>query len=250
MDFFSLSKTVWFFAAPSHLLVWILALGVLSWRSWFGRILIIGVAGFLVLLQFVPLGDWAVASLENQFPRGPWPAHVDGVLELGGGLNSTILTRRGVPGATSEGRVVATFEAARRYPKARIVFSGGGDPQAVPEAVVARYVLEGQLGLPPGRVLYEKRSRDTFENFLYSKPLAKPAPGETWLLVTSAFHMPRAMAVARQAGWAMIPWPSDYLTTGQTGLYHQGESGNLEDLDLAAHEWVGLLAYRLAGRAR
>src|SRR3954467_10849487 len=142
MDFFSVSKALWFVAAPSHLLVWMLGLGVLSWRSGFGRFLIVAVAGFLVLLLFVPLGDWAVASLENQFARGPWPARVDGVLELGGGLDTNILNHRGTPGASGEGRVIATFELARRYPQARVVFTGGGDPHAIPEAVAARYVLE------------------------------------------------------------------------------------------------------------
>jgi uncharacterized SAM-binding protein YcdF (DUF218 family) len=251
MDFLSVSKLFWFFAEPSHALVWLLVLGVAlsSYRA--GRVLILVTVLTLVLLIFVPVGDWAIESLENQYPRGPWPAHVDGILELGGGLHSTLTTLRGVPGAEGgEGRPVATAELARHYPNARIIFSGGtASKRIAPESTVARYIFH-QLGLAPGRVIYEERARDTWENFIYSRPLAKPKPGEVWLLVTSAYHMPRAMAIAHEVGWTMQPWPSDYLTTPVAEFENGSLSGNLGHLDLAAHEWIGLIAYRLAGRAR
>ena len=124
-----------------------------------------------------------------------------------------------------------------------------GDPKlAEPETTVARAIF-GQLGLPANRVLYENRARDTWENFVYSRALAKPKPGETWLLVTSAYHLPRAMAVARRLGWTMQPWPSDYETVPKPGWLGANFAANLGRLDLAAHEWVGLIAYRVAGRA-
>jgi uncharacterized SAM-binding protein YcdF (DUF218 family) len=251
MDFLSVSKLFWFFAVPSHALVWLLVLGVALSSYRVGRNLIAATVFILVVLIFVPIGDWAVGGLENQYPRGPWPTHVDGILELGGGLHSTILTLRGAPGAEGgEGRPVATVELARRYPQARVIFSGGTPAKTIaPEAIVARYIFT-QLGVAPGRVIYEERARDTWENFVYSRPLAKPKPGEVWLLVTSAYHMPRAMAIAREVGWTMQPWPSDYLTAPHTNFEGGSLSENLGHLDLAAHEWAGLIAYRLAGRAR
>ena len=249
MDFYFFSKMFWYVAEPSHLLVWAVVVGAIFIRLRLGRILIgLAAAGILVVM-FVPLGDWAVTALENQYPRGPWPSHVDGVLELGGGLSGPILESRGVPGAPGASRVIATFELARRYPAARIVFSGGGNPNLTPEAVVARAVFD-QLGTPPGRVLYESRSRDTWENFVFSQKLAGPKPGETWLVVTSAFHMPRAMAIARRVGWRVQPWPSDYTTTPAYDYHQPDFGGNLGNLDLAMHEWVGLLVYRFTGRAR
>jgi uncharacterized SAM-binding protein YcdF (DUF218 family) len=248
MEFFDLSKLFWFAAAPSHLLVWVLLTGVVSHRAPFGRVLLsLAALGFLALL-LLPIGDWAMSSIENQYVRGPWPDHVDGVLELGGGINPGVLAARGLPGAeTGEGRMVATAELARRYPGARIVFSGGNPDRGVAEADVARFIF-GQLGIAQDRVLYEGRARDTWENLVFARALAKPKSGETWLLVTSAAHMPRAMAVARRLGWAMLAWPSDYMTMPGGGPESLGV--NVAHLDLAAHEWIGLAAYRLAGRAR
>ena len=252
MDFFALSKLFWFFAAPSHVLIWLLLVGLALSGRLIGKILLGLGTICLLLLLFIPLGDWAINRLENQYKRGPWPQQVDGVLELGGGFSPAVLRSRGVPGADAgEGRVVAAFEVARRYPNARIVFTGGtGDPgNSPPEVTVAKAIFD-QLGLAPGRVLYEGRARDTWENFIFSRDLVKPRPGETWLLVTSAYHMPRAMAVARRVGWKVQAWPSDYLTPVRSGWYGEDFDVNLSRLDLAAHEWVGLLAYRLDGRAR
>jgi uncharacterized SAM-binding protein YcdF (DUF218 family) len=251
LDFYNAGKLFWLIAAPSHLLVWLLALGLLMWRKAAGRALMAAVLSFYVLLLFVPLGEWALNKLENQYPRGPWPAHVDGILELGGGLSPGIFLTRHLPGAQlGEPRMVATFELARRYPAARIVFSGGnGEAGGSPETLAAREIFN-QLGLPLSRVRFEDRARDTWENFLYARPLAKPKTGEVWLLVTSAYHMPRAMAVARAQGWDIRPWPSDYLTTPRTGLWRLSAESDLSDLDLAAHEWAGLWTYRLMGRGR
>lgn len=251
MDFYDAGKLFWLFAEPSHLLVWSLALGLLWRRKPVGRILTAVALLFYAALLFLPVGEWALNKLENQYPRGPWPAHVDGILELGGGLSPSIFQARHLPGAQlGEPRMVATFELARRYPGARIVFSGGsGEAGGIPETLAAREIFS-QLGLPLSRVSFEDRARNTWENFLYARPLAKPKAGEVWLLVTSAYHMPRAMAVARAQGWNVQPWPSDYITMPRTGLWRFSLDPDLSDLDLAAHEWVGLWAYRLTGRGR
>ena len=126
MEFFDLSKMFWFVGAPTHLLVWMLAAGTIFQQHFFGRFLVGMAALSFLLLAFLPMGDWAMSRLEDQYRRGPWPAHVDGVLELGGGINPGVLAARGLPGAeTGEGGMVASAELARRYPDARIVFSGG-----------------------------------------------------------------------------------------------------------------------------
>jgi len=136
---------------------------------------------------------------------------------------------------------------------AKVVFTGGsavliGAQNA--ETVTARYVFS-ELQLDPARLLLEPHARNTYENILFSKTLVKPKPGEVWLLDTSAIHMPRAMAVARKLGWPMVPWPSDYITApGGDGADLLDVGGNLGLTDYAMHEWIGMLAYRISGKAR
>ena len=201
-------------------------------------------AGFLA----VPLAR----DLEDRYPRPPWPAHVDGILVLGSGFDTALFRARGAP-ASNEGiwRVEAGCAAARRYPGARLVFSGGsgalgGAPFS--EAETARMVL-AEMGQDPKQLTLEARSRNTYENILFTKELVKPKPGEVWLLVTAAMHMPRAMAIARKLDWPMTPWPSDYLTAPSGGIDPLSVTGNFFYLDYVVHEWAGLLAYRMSGKA-
>jgi uncharacterized SAM-binding protein YcdF (DUF218 family) len=255
-SFFSVSKLAWSLFAPSHLLFWLAlatGLALLFRRERLGRGLAILTAALFVVFGVLPLGDWLTRPLEGEYPRpAPPPAHVDGVLTLGGGLGDEVLLTRHAPAtAASEARLVSTFELARRYPNARIVFSGGWG--RTPDAAAAAYVF-GQMGLDPARLTLERRSRDTFENLAFSQALVKPKPGEVWLLATSAIQMPRAMAVARRVGWPLIPWPTDYLTTPQGQrlrlLEYLDISGHLSRLDQAAHEWIGLWAYQANAMAK
>jgi len=100
------------------------------------------------------------------------------------------------------------------------------------------------------RVLFEDRARNTYENALYSKRLASPAPGERWLLVTSAAHMPRSVGVFRQVGWPVVPYPVDYETEGEFRILIRPDAAlRWNEFDRAVKEWVGLLAYWLSGRS-
>jgi len=252
--FFAVSKLFWFLCAPSHLAVWLtVAAAILLFLKqvraarWCASISAAMLIGFGVL----PLGVWLTQPLEDRYPRPDWPPHVDGILVLGNDLDQPILLTRGVVGMLkSESRIAGAYEAARRYPKARVVFAGADwNPQTDPKAehVVAKHIFM-QLGLAPERLTLEGRSRNTWENFVFSQRPAKPRPGEVWLLATSACHMPRAMAVAERVGWKMIPWPTDYLTAKDTYYDFRDIPKNLNRTDMAAHEWIGLLAYRLSSR--
>jgi uncharacterized SAM-binding protein YcdF (DUF218 family) len=211
-----------------------------------GRWLAIASALLFVAFGVLPTGDWLAQRLENQYPRpAALPAHIDGILDLGGGLGAYILAERHAPAtALSEARLVSTFELARRYPNARVVFSGGWG--RYPDAAAAAYAF-GQMGLDPSRLTLETRSRDTLENLLFTRRLVRPRRGETWVLATSAIQMPRAMLVARRLGWDMIPWPTDYLTPPSGGLRpwpaYLNVGGNLARADAALHEELGLIAY-------
>jgi uncharacterized SAM-binding protein YcdF (DUF218 family) len=254
--FFILSKLFWHLAAPSHVLaLLILATAlclVLRWRrpAW-----IFGVLTILILLTagVSPLPLMAVQSLENQYPRPPWPAHVDGVLMLGAGFDTGLLRTRHAP-QTNIGayRLVEGYAAARHYPDARVVFSGGSGAlrgARFSEAETARTVLE-EMGLDPKRLVLEAHSRNTYENIVFTKQIVKPKPGQVWLLATSAIHMPRAMAIARKQGWPMLPWPTDYFTSPTSRGDWLFVADNLGLADYAVHEWIGMFAYRLTGKAQ
>jgi uncharacterized SAM-binding protein YcdF (DUF218 family) len=253
--FFPLSKLIWFLLAPSRLLLWLslgAAIAALARRARTTRVLAIATALLFLAIGVLPTGAWLAQPLEDAYPRPAPPLHVDGVVTLGGGLETRrLLSRHAPPTASSEGRLVSTFELARRYPTARVVFSGGWG--RYPDATAARYVF-AQLGLAPDRLLLEDRSRNTYENLLFSQRLARPKPGETWMLATSAIQMPRAMAVARRLGWRLIPWPTDYLTDAADGapILTEGldPATRIQLTDAAAHEWMGLLAYRLGGMSK
>lgn len=255
--FFILSKTVGFFAVPSNLLMAIGLAGLLllftrrrRLASWMivTSLVLIAVAGYS------PLGNILILPLEQRFPpwypsRGP----PNGIVVLGGAIDPDISQARGVPalGEAAE-RIVATAELARRYPEARIIFTGGTGslmPQAPAEAPYAVAQLTA-LGVDRSRIVAEEQSRNTMENAAFSLLLAQPKPGEHWLLVTSAFHMPRAIAVFRAAGFPVEAYPVDWRTRGPNDALRPFTScrDGLIVTDVAVHEWVGLLAYRLTGR--
>jgi uncharacterized SAM-binding protein YcdF (DUF218 family) len=249
--FFILSKLFWLVFAPGNLLLWPpLATAVLLWfrRIRLARRAAIASVALIVVIGVVPLGTIALRPLENRFPRPAWPAQVDGILVLGGGLDAATFASRGVVGhPNAEPRLVAAFELARRHPNARVIFSGGsgeilgGDG----ESPVAKYIF-AQLGLAPARLVLEDQSRNTWENIVFSQRIAKPRKGQVWVLATSASHLPRAMGVAARLKWEMVPWPTDYVTRRSGGGNWFDLPGNAMLADMALHEWLGLAVYRLS----
>lgn len=266
MSLFTTSRLFWLIAAPSHFLALMTITAAILLTMKFdcigrykfnrvvrdrfdriGRYLVIASAVLFVVIGILPTGIWLARPLEDQFTRPKWPSHIDGVLVLSGGLHTLILDSRDAPATEiSEARLVSAYELARRYPNARIVFSGGSGTiggAGVTEARAAEYIF-GQMGLDPKRLALEDQSRNTWENIFLSRKLAKPRRGEIWVLATSAIHMPRAMQIAERLHWKMIPWPTDYLTARKQslGLFFVPE--NLLLFDKGFHEWLGLLAYR------
>jgi len=255
--FFIASKVFGFFALPSNLLMTLGFLGLLllptAWsrggrRLTTASILLIGLFGLS------PLGNALILPLEDRFP--PWdPARgaPDGIVVLGGAVDELVSNARGdLELNEAAERMTAAVALARRYPTARIVFSGGSGhllPQSATEAEVAVRLFES-LGVAPTRITAEDRSRTTAENALFTKELVDPKPSQRWLLVTSAHHMPRAMGVFRRAGFTVEPYSVDWRTRGTEDLARPFVSvaDGLRRTDVAMREWVGLIAYRLSGR--
>jgi uncharacterized SAM-binding protein YcdF (DUF218 family) len=238
---FLISKTVGALLIPSNFLIAIGFVGLIlicSRRQSLGRkLLVVCVAGFLAF-GFSPTGNLLLVPLETRFPAWkPTSGAPDGIVVLGGGVD----------------RVIAAAKLARWYPKARVVYSGGNSNlirTEDTESDVAESTFV-DLGLSRDRLFFDRRSRNTLENAEFSKAIATPRTGERWLLVTSAYHMPRSVGIFRKAGFPVEPYPVDdfkkrdwpeLLTLHSTFLERVGTT------DIAAREWMGLIAYRLAGR--
>ena len=225
------SKAFWLIAAPTSALVLISAVAVL-WAvlgsSKCAASLAAAAVCGLVIGAFTPIGVALIVPLEHRFAFSPPDSQAppDGIIVLSGGSASAI---DAVPALSEE------------YPKARLIFSGFS------ATVLNRFA---RLGGDPARVYLETRPRTTFEDALYSAAVLKPEPSERWLLVTTALHMPRAVGCFRAAGFQVQPYPTEIRTGGQShpfALYPTG-SAALTLLDIAAKEWIGLIAYRLMGK--
>jgi uncharacterized SAM-binding protein YcdF (DUF218 family) len=248
---FLLSKLFFALVSPTALLLLAL-LGAWCWQRRRPR-LSRGLTGacivFLLALGTLPLVHWLAAPLESRFPP-PQLRKVDGIIVLGGALDTEGTLELGQPALNGAAeRMTAGVALSRQYPQAKLLFSGGSGllhPARYSESQVAQALFES-LGVDPARALYEDQSRNTWENALYSKKLADPRPGETWLLVTSAWHMPRAVGCFRQAGWNVVAYPVDYVgNVAHLGGFSVAQE--LLDLGGVEKEWIGLLAYHFMHR--
>jgi len=254
--FFVASKIFWFFIQPINLAILLLGLSLLAlWRGrrkFAATLTIVTLLG-LVLATWTSLGAMLLTPLEERFARPEVPAKVDGIVVLGGGLEGQInLVRGGYELNAGGDRFVETAVLARRFPEAKIVVSGGTGTlilEGEPDADTALRLFTA-LGIAPERLILENKSRNTYENAVFTRELVTPQPGETWLLVTSAFHMPRSMALFRRAEFDVLPWPVDYRTAGDegVGLFRDNGNDSLQNTALGIREWIGLVAYWMSGR--
>ena len=255
--FFLASKLLWIIVAPANLLAGVAGLGLLLvflGRSRPGLRLVTGAVLALVLLGFLPVGTLMLRPLEDRFPQASLKdLQPDGIVVLGGAIDQVIGAARGqVTISESATRITAAAELARRFPKARLVYTGGSAAlvsEIGGEAEDARR-LWVSLGIDPARITIEDQSRNTDENARFVRDLLRPASGQTWILVTSAYHMPRSVGLFRAAGFPVVPDPVDYRTTGtwRDALPNLQLSFGLARLDFVTREWIGLLAYRLSGK--
>jgi uncharacterized SAM-binding protein YcdF (DUF218 family) len=255
---FLFGKALWYLLTPSNSLT-LLTLGGIAahWISGGSRkgLVVASIGAVALLLCGVsPIAFWLAAPLESRFPplRQP-PQKITGIIALGGATRLYDTVHSGALSLNDSGdRLIALADLARRYPEAKILMAGGsGDlfDEGVGESYLVR-LHAATLGIDPSRLLVESRSRTTYENALYARELLKPADGEVWLLVTSAWHMPRAVGVFRRLGFPVTPYPVDFRSTGRRFGWRgfREVARGLRMTDVMAKECVGLLAYRLTGR--
>lgn len=219
----------------------------------FGDKLCVVLSVGLFILAIIPFGDWLLMPLEHKFPSKT-PDRVDGIIMLSGDESPALSEALGEPVVGSvAGRYVTFATLAKKYPEAKLVFSGGSY-ELVPVKTkltnkeVANDILSG-LGIKTDRMVFENKSRNTYENAVFSTELVKPKPEQNWLLVTSAYHMPRAVVCFRKAGWNVFPESTDYKTSG---VFRPEIDFNLfvhmGTLNIALREYIGLVYYWLMGR--
>ena len=257
--FFILAKVLWFVLQPSTLMVAaVLAGTALSATRWcrLGRRLAWAGGLALAICGVAPLGDALIEPLEARFQRpdldrvGP---SIAGIIVLGGGEDGHAAGTPELAGLNEAAeRYTEAVALARRLPTARIVFTGGSGRLLTVEAPEAEEAgrLFAALGIAEDRITLESKSRNTHENAVLTAEIVKPAPGQRWLLVTSAWHMPRAIGCFRRAGFTVDAWPVDYRAPRPldiTRVYGSVPEG-LRRVDIVMREYVGLAAYYLTGR--
>jgi len=256
--FFILSKTLVFLTAPSNIMITLAIVGTILLFTRFVRLgrylLVIGMLGIAVF-GLSPLGKILLAALENRFPA--WSAThgaPTGFIILGGSVDPGASAAHGEVELTdSAERLAVVPDLARRYPGARFIFTGGNGTLFGGESE-ARYTAQllERFGVAPGRVEMEDQSRNTLENAQFSKAVAAPKPGDHWVVITSAYHMPRAMAAFRSMDFEVEAFPVDWQLTGRSDFLWPERSfvSGLAYTDWAAREFIGLAVYRLTGHSR
>lgn len=216
------------------------------------------VSFILIIVSVFPIGTNLVAALEKRYgvpTQDYFSERVDGIIVLGGSIDQYKSAIYKYPVLNHSGSRVTQFLAlARKFPETKLVFSGGSGSllyQNVKESDIAYYFFE-QSGLDVNRVTFEDKSRNTYENVAYSKELIAPQKNERWLLVTSAFHMPRAVAVFCTFDWPVIPYPTDHKTKQVVRFLPESFDvmRELTTLDIGMKEWIGLYAYNLFKRTK
>jgi uncharacterized SAM-binding protein YcdF (DUF218 family) len=257
--FFLLSKIAWLVIQPVGLLVlsfsaillasFFRALRLVRWLAFLGLV-------FILVAAQTNAGRLMLQPLENRFPRPaqmPSRDQVAGIIVLGGGFDGYVTQRRGGFELGESGdRFVEALRLARALPEIPLVISGGeaslirtteGDA-----SIAARFF--GEFGIPQDRLVLENRSLNTYENAVMTKAAIGDFPDGKWLLVTSAFHMPRSVGAFRLQGVEVIPWPADFRTSGQDrfAIGRDDPMEAMSEVSLATREWIGLAVYAATGR--
>ncbi|MGB3043895.1 MAG: YdcF family protein [Xanthobacteraceae bacterium] len=255
--FFEISKVLGWLIYPSNAVALLCVSGVTLWLTGWrrtGRMLAICGVLALLLFGYAPAGNVLMLGLSERFPA--WHAggrDPDGIIVLGGAIEAAKSeARHEIELDSAAERVLAMLQLARRFPNARIIYTGGSAnlfPPYIAGAPFAGRLLE-EFGVARDRIVIEDSSRTTFENATNVRALVQPQPGQRWLLVTSAWHMPRSIGVFRTMGFDVEAYPVDWRTRGWRDALKPFSklSMGFAQSDAAMHEWAGLIGYWWSGR--
>ncbi len=258
--FYYASKIVWFFLTPSNALFAGVVFGVLAAGTRFrraGRVMASFSLLVLVFFGLGPGGNLLIIPLETRFPvpGGGLPDAPYGIIVLGGGVDDRISSTLRYPLELNEAgdRITALVALARRYPDAKLVFTGGtglllGAAETSEADVVRTHIAA--LGVDPARIVFETQSLNTTQNAFFTAAMVSPTPGQQWWIVTSAYHMPRSIGCFRRAGFTVSSYSVDFRTVGWSDAMgvNATMAEGLRRTDVAFKEWLGLVAYFATGK--
>ena len=254
--FFILSKIIWLLISPDNLLLILILITLIflvTEKQQRAKFLLVTISILLIVITFFPVGEWLLYPLESRFQTNPvLPEKIDGIIVLSG-AEDTLLSHRWdqVELNAAADRNFAFLALARQYPSAKLIFSGGTGSlthQQYKAADVAK-ILFAQQGIDATRVIYERESRNTYENAIYSQQMMKPGTNENWVLITTAWHMPRSVGIFCKIKWPVIPYPVDHQTRkGDLFRINFSLLNNMYALKTSIKEWIGLIAYSLTGK--
>jgi uncharacterized SAM-binding protein YcdF (DUF218 family) len=254
--FFFTSKIIWLLISPDNILLILIILSLFFLyidKQKPAKILLSTVTGLLIITSFFPVGEWLLYPLESRFQNNPaLPEKINGIIVLSGAEDTerSHLWKQVELGSAAE-RDFAFLALARKYPQAKLVFTGGTGSliqQEYKAADVAKTLFE-QQGFDTTKIIFERESRNTYENVIYSKKIITPIKNDNWILITTGWHMPRSVGIFCKTDWPVIPYPVDHQTK-KDNLFRIGFDllNNLYTLKIAMKEWVGLFAYYISGK--
>ena len=256
-----LSKLFWLVFRPLNLTFFLMLGGLLLRKTSAGRTNLhragAGLIGFsflvVLLLGFTNIPDYMLYRLENQVVAGILPEKPAGIIVLGGGMDLRVARYRNLEYAIADGgdRLIAGFELSNKYPGIPLVYSGGPARRTadrVPETGIAKNIATALYGEGKS-MIFENRSRNTWENAMFSKELLSSDPGSKWIIVTSAYHAARTSAIFDRVGFNFVIYPTDYRAefSGKPELADNALK-QFKKADLALKELTGILVYTLMGR--
>ena len=248
-----LSKLIWIVLSPLNLLLIFLIIGIffkiINMRIVSITFYTISIIFFITVSVF-PTGNLILFKLESSYPALTTPPlHIDGILILGGPSNPGLTRDHGQVSFNEAGeRLTESVRLIKNYSSPKIIFSGGFGK--LTHSYVAKKFFS-EMGIDVSNIVFESKSRNTFENILFSKNIINPKKSQNWLLVTSSFHMSRAINVAEKLDWKFIPYPVDFRTSNKFIKFKPTFDllNNINSFNLASHEVVGLISYYFLGRS-
>ena len=254
--FFYISKLIWLIVSPDSLLLLLFIISTILLyvgKHKLGKILLSTTSAALIIIAFYPVGEWLLYPLESRFATNPvLPEKIDGIIVLSGAEAAELshAWNQIELGAAAERDFTFLF-LAKKYPQAKLIFTGGTGSLTKQEfkgADVAEKLFK-QQGFDTTKITFERESRNTYENIIFTKKIITPKINENWILITTSWHMPRSVGIACKAEWPVIPYPVDHQSNKDNLLRFDFDlAKNLFTFKVAIKEWLGLFAYYLSGK--
>jgi uncharacterized SAM-binding protein YcdF (DUF218 family) len=256
MEFY-IAKVANYLLEPLYILSFFLVVLILLLLFTNLKKLTIFFAKFLLILflffGYTPLSNFLLNKLEDFIKPSKYPLQqLKGVIVLGGifesGLNSK--ERNDVSLNIGAERLTKALEIYNKNPKLLILFSGFSNelkPQGWSESDMAKKFFLEQ-GVRSENLIFENKSRSTFENIIYSKDIIKNNEG-TWGLITSAYHIPRSYFAFQKQGLVLEPISVDYRT-GTSSIFwiNFDIRKGLVNWRLLFREIAGVSYYKITGK--